>query len=156
MARAIKAAARPQKPAPYESDFLAWTESQAAHLRARSFGALDIENLAEEIESMGRRDRRALRNRLTILLAHLLKWSVQPEGRGGSWRGTVVEQRRRIALLLADSPSLRQFLDETLNDAFADACDIVAAETGVSAGALPRTCPFTIDQALDRRFWPQA
>ena len=85
--------------ADYEGDFYAWTQQQAEMLRARAPRGLDWENLAEEIESMGRRDRREVERRLRVILHHLLKWRVQPELRGPSWRRTLREQRRQIEKL---------------------------------------------------------
>src|SRR6266852_4161446 len=91
----------------YEEDFYAWTVEQARLLRSGDLTAIDIANIAEEIESMGRSDRRALESRLTVLLTHLLKWQIQQRLRSSSWSGSIAEQRRRIAKLLRESPSLR-------------------------------------------------
>ena len=93
----------------YEEDFYAWTVEQARLLRGGDVSAIDVSNIAEEIESLGRSDRRELRSRLTVLLMHLLKWRQQRERRSTSWSGTIREQRRQIELVLDDSPSLRPF-----------------------------------------------
>ena len=84
----------------YETDFYAWTLKQAELLKAGDFKRLDIVNLAEEIESLGKQQRQELRNRLGVLIGHLLKWDYQPEKRSKSWRATVREQRREILRLL--------------------------------------------------------
>src|ERR1035438_9493947 len=97
----------------YEQDFALWAEETARLLRAGALDDLDIENLAEEIESMGRKDRRELRSRLKVLLSHLLKWRIQPDHRsGGSWRSTIAIQRSDIEQLLEESPSLRSRLKD--------------------------------------------
>jgi len=141
--------------ADYEEDFYAWTIEQARLLRAGEFSALDIENIAEEIESMGRSDRRAIESRLTVLLAHLLKWQLQPEMRSTSWSGTIREQRRQIERLLRESPSLRPFVPEVLSEAYAEAREDAAEETGLSQSTFPETCPFTAEEALSREFLPE-
>ena len=88
----------------YETDFFLWTKEQAAALRAGRLDALDRDNLAEEVESLGRKDRRELESRLTVLVMHLLKWRYQPAERGGSWDSTIRTERREIQKLLHDSP----------------------------------------------------
>jgi uncharacterized protein DUF29 len=98
----------------YEDDFYAWTVEQTRLLRAGELANVDAANIAEEIESLGRSDRRELRSRLVVLTMHLLKWRHQPEGRSTSWSGTIREQRYQIGLILDDSPSLRLFVAEAL------------------------------------------
>ena len=90
----------------YEGDFVRWLEHQAELLRAGRVSELDLENLAEEVESIGRSDKREVYNRLTVLVAHLLKYQFQPAKRSRSWLSTIGEQRRRLRLVLEDSPSL--------------------------------------------------
>lgn len=145
----------------YEEDCHAWTQEQARLLRSGALRALDAANLAEEIESIGRSDRRELKSRLTvllahllILLAHLLIWEHQPEQRSTGWLGTIVEQRRRIADLLADSPSLATALEDSLAAAYADARDDAAREIALAPDILPTTCPYAMAEILDRAFMP--
>jgi Domain of unknown function DUF29 len=95
------------KPSLYDTDYVAWLEEQAAHLRAGRLAALDIENVAEELEGLARSYRRELANRLETLILHLLKWDHQQEQRSNRWRSTVAKQRSRIRRLLKDSPSLK-------------------------------------------------
>lgn len=102
----------------YETDFYAWLQGQAAILRERRPPWLDWENLAEEVESMGRQERRELVNRLRVLLAHLLKWRFQPERRGVSWEVTIADQRDQIQDILKDNPSLKPFLDEAFREGY--------------------------------------
>ena len=119
--------------ADYDADFYAWTVEQARLLRAGELSAIDAANIAEEIESMGRSDRRELESRLTVLLTHLLKWQMQPDQRSRSWSATMREQRRQIEKLLRESPSLRPFVANVLAQAYGDACEDAADETGLPA-----------------------
>lgn len=97
----------PRNSIEYDEDFYAWTVEQSRLLRAGEFAAIDAANIAEDIESMGRSDRRELKSRLVVLVMHLLKWQHQPRGRSRSWSATIDEQRLQIDGLLAESPSLR-------------------------------------------------
>jgi hypothetical protein len=150
-------AVREANPA-YEADFYAWTERQAALVRAGRFAELDIENVSEELEAMGRSQKHELRSRLVVLIAHLLKYEFQPLARSGSWRGTVVEQRQRMRDELDDSPSLRPHLIAAFNDPrrYAGAVRLAAAESGLPRAAFPPGCPYTFDQVFDDEFWPGA
>jgi hypothetical protein len=139
----------------YEEDFYAWTAEQARLLRSGELSAIDAANLAEEIESMGRSDRRAIDSWLTVLLTHLLKWQVQPRLRSNSWSGTIGEQRRRIAKLLKESPSLRPFVGEALAEAYSDAREDASNQTGLPETEFPPECPFTVEQELSREFFPE-
>src|SRR5215471_8191335 len=89
----------------YDDDFYTWTQEQAALLREGAVQELDLANLAEEIESLGKRDRRALGSHLRNLMLHLLKWQYQPGGRqtGQSWRSSIRNARVEITVLLEDS-----------------------------------------------------
>lgn len=133
----------------YDQDFYTWTQQMAMALRQRNWTALDVENLAEEIESLGKRDRRALKSRLEILIMHLLKWQFQPDQRSGSWKSTITEQRLRIQDLLADSPSLRNYLCEILPESYQNARKLAADETGLSLDHFPDACSYSIEQLLE-------
>jgi hypothetical protein len=145
----------PRNSVDYEEDFYAWTVEQARLLRSGDLSAIDIANIAEEIESMGRSDRRALESRLTVLLTHLLKWRIQERMRSGSWSGTIREQRRRILKLLQESPSLRPFIDEALAEAYSDAREAASSQTGLSDAEFPAECPFSAEEVLSRSFLPE-
>ena len=140
----------------YERDFYGWANEQAALLRTGRLSAADIENIAEEIESMGRSEKRELVNRLAVLLAHLLKWQFQPERRGKSWRLTIREQRREVTDVLGDNPSLRSRLSEILVDAYSKALLIAERETDLADDTFPTECPWCFDQVVDDGFWPSA
>ena len=138
----------------YERDFYAWTIEQAGLLRAGKLSAADVENLAEEIESMGRGEKRELINRLSVLLAHLLKWRFQPERRGHSWTYTIREQRLQIARLMKDNPSLRAKTAEAMADAYETALLAAAEDAGLPENALPAACPYSFEEATGADFWP--
>lgn len=138
----------------YERDFYGWTQQQAQLLRDHAFTQLDIEHLIEEIEGMGRSERRQLANRLELLLMHLLKWHYQPALRGRSWELTIQEQRRRIAKLMRENPSLQPLLDEIFTDTYEDAAFSAMRETGLALETFPAECPYTVMQVLDVDWLP--
>ncbi len=138
----------------YERDFHAWSEQQATLLRAGRFADIDLDHLVEEIESMGSRERSELKNRMRVLLLHLLKYRYQPTARSSGWIGTINEQRNRLDLLLEDSPSLRRLLPEALAYSYPRALEAAQTETGLPPASFPETCPFTLEQVLDDGYWP--
>lgn len=138
----------------YESDFFGWTRQQADLLKAGKWADLDTEHLIEEIEAMGRRERRELTQRFEVLLTHLLKWRYQPEFRGRSWRLTVIEQRRRISKLLTANPSLKPELEGCFLDAYDDARFGAMKETGLALDTFPEQPPFTLGNALNFEYLP--
>lgn len=139
----------------YDRDFYAWANEQAALLRAGKLDVADIAHIAEEIESMGRSEKRELVNRLAVLLLHLLKWRFQPGLRGNSWRLSVKEQRYRLASHMADNPSLKSKLDDAVADAYRLALVDAERETGLSESTFPAACPWSYAQMIDHDFWPQ-
>jgi hypothetical protein len=138
----------------YEQDFYAWTQAQAEFLKQKSWQDLDVENLAEEIDALGRRERQELVSRLGVLLGHLLKWEFQPENQSKSWLATIREQRRKIRKLLEDNPSLKPYLSQACNDAYEDGVDLVVRETPLEYQQLPQVCPYPVDQILANDFLP--
>lgn len=139
----------------YDTDFFEWTQHTAEQLRRRHFDKADIEHAAEEIEDMGKRDLRELNSRTEVLMAHLLKWKLQPRKRSNSWRVTLVVQRREIAAILRDSPSLRPRLIAATSRNYAGAVDRAVAETGIGVNKFPPHCPFSHAEVLDSRFLPE-
>ncbi|MGO9743595.1 MAG: DUF29 domain-containing protein [Roseiarcus sp.] len=140
----------------YETDFYGWANEQAALLRAGRVDAADIEHIAQEIESMGKSEKRELISRLTVLLIHLLKWKFQPKGRCSSWETSIKVQRNGLVRHLDDNPSLRPLLPQALADAYQDALLIAAEETKLSESAFPPTCPWSDASVLNPTFWPDA
>ncbi|WP_258591021.1 DUF29 domain-containing protein [Mesorhizobium sp. AR07] len=139
---------------PYETDYAQWCAEQGALLREGRLSDLDRENLAEEIESLGRSDRREIRSRMRVLIAHLLKWEFQPGHRCHSWQASISEQRVWIEGIIKDSPSLRRYPAQSFDEAYRDALPIAIRETGLRESQFPGEPPFTPKQALDGRFWP--
>jgi hypothetical protein len=136
----------------YEIDFHGWTIEQSQFLELGKFDRLDLSNLAEEIASLGRQQRQELENRLAILLGHFLKWNLQLELRGKSWKLTIKEQRRQIQRLIKGNPSLKPYLSEAIIEGYASALILVAQETPFNYQDLPQECPFEIDQIFDDNF----
>jgi hypothetical protein len=141
----------------YDTDFYAWTQTQAAALAAGHVSELDLANLAEEIESLGKSEWRELEDRLEVLLMHLLKWRYQPEMRqtGHSWSSTIYTQRARIARRLRLSPSLRSKVADMVDDVYGDARYLASGETRLPLAVFPEACPWTPEQILDLAFWPE-
>jgi len=139
----------------YDEDFAVWTAATARLLRARRFDQVDIEHVAEEIEDMGKRDKRELHSRLAVLMLHLLKRKWQTEKRSESWRSTIVTQRIELQQLFRQSPSLRAAVPNALKEVYIDAVDGAASETGLPAATFPRECPYSPDQILDLSFLPE-
>lgn len=139
----------------YETDFYAWANQQAALLRAGKLSTADVEHIAEEIESMGKAEKRELANRLSVLLLHLLKWQYQPRLRGASWEATVRVQRRDLAVHLDDNPSLKSKVPEATIQAYGNALIQAAAETGLPGKTFPADCPWPFDAIMDETFWPE-
>ncbi len=138
----------------YEHDFYAWANEQAALLRSGNLSAADIEHIAEEIESMGKTEKRELVSRLTVLLAHLLKWEYQSRKRSNSWRLSVEEQRKMLEDHLIDNPSLKARLPEAMQSGYTLARLSAAKETKLNKDTFPKTCPWSFEQVIDDGFWP--
>jgi hypothetical protein len=145
----------PAKSPLYERDFYAWSNEQASLLRAGRLAQADIEHIAEEIESMGRTEKRELVSRLTILLLHLIKWRFQAAKRAASWEASIRVQRNRLADHLDDNPSLKPLLPTALSAAYRDAVLEAVAETALPQSTFPATCPWSIEQVMDADFWPE-
>jgi len=138
----------------YDHDFYTWTQEQAAALRARHIHDLDIEHLAEEVEALGKRDRRAVESYLEVILLHWLKWVYQSGRRRPSWRTSVRNARSRLARILEDSESLRQAASERLVMIYRRARHGAAEETGLPLATFPEVCPWPVEQVLDEDWWP--
>jgi Domain of unknown function DUF29 len=138
----------------YDTDFHAWTLEQLSLLQSQQFEQLDRLNLIEEVESLGRKERQELRNRLGILLGHLLKWQFQPEQRTNNWLGSIREQRIQIKLLLQDSPSLKPYLEQAFADAYELGLALAIRETLLDAEIFPEQAPYGLEQALENGFLP--
>ena len=139
----------------YEQDIVAWANEQARLLRAGRFDLIDIENVAEEIEDVGKSEQRELISRMAVLLAHLLKWQYQPEQRGNSWRRTIQTQRKRLLIALEETPSLRA---RPAYIAWWDKVWLEAVEQAIQETHLdifPEVCPWTFDEIINENWWPE-
>ncbi|MGH8014132.1 MAG: DUF29 domain-containing protein [Candidatus Binataceae bacterium] len=142
----------------YERDFCAWTEEQVRILKTGDYTHLDIENVVEELESLGRSEQRELCSRLEVLLAHLLKWSYEAKRHSRSWENSIDDQRERIQLVFKSSPSLRGRLGSTLVDAYRLARRTAGNEMNLEKrewdALFPQSCPWHAAQVLDEDFYP--
>ena len=138
--------------ADYRGDFHAWAFEQARLLRAGEFDRLDIENLAEEVESLGRSSARNLYGHLARLLQHMLKWDYQPAHRSRSWLFSIRVHRKHVAKTLAKNPSLKSQLDELVGEAFELAALYAEQETGLGPSDFPDTCPYDWADIMEREF----
>jgi hypothetical protein len=138
----------------YEADFHRWSQEQGRALREKRLSELDWENVAEEIETLGRSEKSEIASRLNVLLVHLLKWQFQPAARSNSWRGSIVEQRRKLQRSLKENPSLRSYPAEVMAEEYEIARLKAAGETGLPAEAFPETLAYTMVQILSDTFYP--
>lgn len=138
--------------ADYERDFYSWLMEQARLVRAGEWSAIDRENLAEEIESLGREQFNKLESALRILLLHMLKWDHQPEARSRSWEISIKDQRLSLQNILDDNPGLKSRFAEALSRGYRRARLKAAEETGLDEDAFPETCPYSLSQITTRAF----
>jgi hypothetical protein len=139
----------------YERDFYLWLQTTVNQLRNRLFSEVDLHNLIEEIESMGKSERQALQSNLQILLMHLLKYKYQSEKRSNSWRFTILEHRDRLEIALEDSPSLKPYLLEVFEKCYSKARRKAATETGLDINTFPARSPFTLEETLNSDYLPK-
>src|SRR5260370_24431735 len=144
---------KPVRETSYDKDFYAWANEQAALLRAGKLAEADLAHIAEEIESIGKTEKRALVSRLTVLLLHLLKWRFQPELRSTNWRLSVEELQLQVASHLDDNPSLKALLGTAIADAYRLAVIGARRATGLGPATLPAACPLSFDAVLDDALW---
>jgi hypothetical protein len=139
----------------YETDFYAWTQEQVSLLKAQQWEQLDTTNIIEEIETLGRQERQEFRNRLGVLLGHLLKWQYQSQKRTSSWLSTIREQRVQIKLLLEDSPSLKSYLNDIFLTAYELGLALAIRETQLGEQVFPEECPYNPEQVMNTEFLPE-
>ena len=135
----------------YETDYQQWIETTVEKLHSRDYANMDWDNLIEEIEDMGRNERRSLESNLIVVLLDLLKWQYQPERRSGSWEGSIIEHRRRIKKALKESPSLQPYLESIFAESYVEAVKQAKAETGLPLEMFPLECPYEL-VAVDDEF----
>lgn len=138
----------------YDKDFYAWALENAELLRQKRFEEIDVDNVAEEIESMGKSNKRSLFSHLSVLIAHLLKWKFQPIRQSKSWTLTIKNQRFEITDLLKESPSLKKEIEKQFDHAYKKALIIASEQTGIDENDFPKICPFNLEECLDDDFLP--
>ena len=139
----------------YEQDFNLWLEETVNLLKNRQLDQLDYDNLIEEIESMARKDKRALESNLEQILMHLLKWQYQKNKRSNSWRYSIIEHRNRLKKDFRDSPSLKTYFDDVLEDCYQTAREFASEQTGLDIKTFPIDLPFTKENILDPNYLPE-
>lgn len=140
----------------YQTDFYSWTQQQAELIRQGRLGELDLDNILEEIESMGRSEHRQLSHRLDVLLMHLLKWAYQPTHRSSSWKGSIEEQRFRLRKVIKNNPGLKPEIPSSMEEAYQVARISAFKETGMPKESFPKESPWSFEQVMDDGFWPDA
>ena len=138
----------------YDVDYYAWLTANAALLRTGRLSDIDAAQIAEELDDMGKSERRVIESWLKVLILHLLKWRLQPMRRGASWQQSIDNARDEIDRRLQDSPSLRPRLDEMIAARYPAVRRMAMRETGLPLGTFPEICPFPTDDLLDQEFWP--
>ncbi|MDQ2899160.1 MAG: DUF29 domain-containing protein [Acidobacteriota bacterium] len=136
----------------YDIDFCMWAESIAERLRAGDLDGLDLENIAEEIESLGKSEYRGITTSLKVLIVHILKWDYQKRKRSESWVSTIGNRRIEIEGYLEMSPSLERKVRAAVPKAYGRAAREAAAETNLPRKAFPGECPYTWQEILEREF----
>jgi hypothetical protein len=147
----------------YDQNFHQWIEHHIALIREGRFNEIDTDHLIEELEDMARRDRDELVSRLVVLIAHLLKWQFQldqlsdrwKEFDGRSWRRSIIEQRHEILRQLRNKPSLKSYLPDAIIEAYPDALESAIEETNLPESTFPQTCPYLLEQLVDKKFYPE-
>jgi len=138
----------------YDADFYAWTQEQAEFLREGKWSQLDLVNLIEEIESLGKQQRSELRNLLSILIGHLLKWEYQSNRRSRSWLNTIRVERRDTLELVKENPSLKPYLNEALQKIYQNGRNLAAGETNLPLKTFPSECLYSLEEILSDVFFP--
>jgi len=139
----------------YEQDFNLWIQNHILLLKEQRFSEIDTAHLIEELEDMAKGDKREVVNRLIVLIAHLLKWQFQPSMRGNSWSSSINEQRTQLHYLLADMPSLKGYLTEAIDKAYAPAFKLASQDTKLPVSTFPDSCPYNQSQLLNEDFYPE-
>lgn len=138
----------------HDEDLYEWAMINASLLKQGKYQEADMTNIIEEMEALGRSNKRELVSRSGVLIAHLLKWQHQPNFRSASWEGTIERQRIEIDDLLEENPSLKSHVQEALSKAYKYALSILKEETPINLKLLPKECPYGFDQIMEEDFYP--
>jgi hypothetical protein len=140
----------------YLEDFSSWISQTTQLLRERRWHEIDVPNLIEEVEDLGKSERRGIASQLTRLLLHLLKWQYQPQRRSDSWLDSITDARTQIELTLEDSPSLRRYPAEQLEESYQRARRQAAKQTGMEISVFPGVCPYSLELVLAENWLPES
>ncbi|MGK7904504.1 MAG: DUF29 domain-containing protein [Hormoscilla sp.] len=140
----------------YTTDFNKWVEQTAQLLRSRRWQDLDLQHLIEEVEDLGKSERRGVASQLTRLLLHLLKWQYQAQRRSDSWLDSITDARTQIDLAIEDSPSLRSYPEEQLKQSYQRARRQATKQTEMPLEVFPEECPYALELVLDEDWLPEA
>jgi predicted nucleic acid-binding Zn-ribbon protein len=138
----------------YDSDFNSWIQQHIVLLKESRLNEIDTTHLIEELEDMGKSNKRELKSRLRVLIAHLLQWQHQAEQRSTSWESSIREHRKQLSFLLKDIPSLKNAIDDAVVEIYDDAVEWASDETAIPQQVFPALCPYTQKQLLDKNFYP--
>jgi ABC-type phosphate transport system auxiliary subunit len=139
----------------YTTDFNLWIAQTTQRLREKRWQEIDVEHLVDEVENLGKSDRRGIASQLTRLLLHLLKWQYQPQRRSDSWLDSITDARTQIELAIQDSPSLQNYPAEQLQESYQRARRQAAKQTGLMASVFPEVCPYDVESVLDEAWLPE-
>jgi hypothetical protein len=139
----------------YQTDFNLWTEKTAKLLKEKRWSEVDVDNLIQEVEDLGRSERRAIISQLIRLLLHLLKWQYQPQRRSDSWLDSITDARIQINLIINDSPSLKNYPQEQLAECYQKARRQAAKQTGLMIAVFPEECLYSLDLVLNEDWLPE-
>lgn len=139
----------------YTTDFNLWIQRTTYLLRERRWHEIDLEHLIEEIEDLGKSERRGIVSQLTRLLLHLLKWQYQPQRRSDSWLDSITDSRTQIELAIKDSPSLKGYTVEQLKQNYQQARSKAAKQTGIPLSVFPEKCPYLLELVLEEDWLPE-
>jgi hypothetical protein len=140
----------------YTKDFNHWVQQTTQSLRERRWQEIDIDRLIEEIEDLGKSERRGIASQLTRLLLHLLKWQYQPQRRSDSWLDSITDARTQIELAIQDSPSLRNYPAEQLEQSYRQARHKASRQTAIPLTVFPEACPYPIESVLTEEWLPES
>ncbi|MFM7424624.1 MAG: DUF29 domain-containing protein [Elainella sp.] len=140
----------------YSEDFSLWINQTAQLLRERRWHEIDLPNLIEEVESLGKSERRGISSQLTRLLLHLLKWQYQPQRRSDSWLDSITDARTQIELAIEESPSLRSYPTDQLEESYQRARRQAAKQTGMEISRFPEACPYSVELVLAEDWLPES
>ena len=142
----------------YDQDYYLWIRTTINQLRAGQFSVVDLENLLEELETMGRSEKRAIESLLIKLLVHLLKlkyWDSERERNQGHWQGEIRTFRRQIKKAIKDSPSLKPYILEIFDECYEDARKEASDRSELPLDIFPIIPIASLEQILDENWFPE-